>query len=82
MKTGMRRNTAVLSTLELTADWARWSADHVLGRQPRTTSKGKGGLPSCHPLGVDTGHPPTGSRRSPEGAHQVTTPVVLAQHGA
>jgi len=27
-------------------------------------------------------HPPTGSRRSPEGAHHVTTPVVLAQHGA
>jgi len=78
----MRRVTAVLSTLELTAGQAGWSADHVFDCQSQTTSKGEGGLPNCHPPGVDTGHPPTGSRRILEGAHQVTTPVVLAIHGA
>jgi len=78
----MRRVTAVLSTLELPEDRARWSADHDVGHQQQTASKGEGSLPSCHPPRVDTGHPSTGSHRSPEGAHQVTTPVVLAQHGA
>jgi len=45
----MRQVTAVLSTLELTADRAGWSADHVCGRQARTTSKGESSLPNCHP---------------------------------
>jgi len=62
----MRRVTAVLSTLELPANRARWSADHDVGRQQQTASKGKDSLPSCHPRGVDTGHSSTGLRRSPE----------------
>jgi len=78
----MRRVMAVLSTLELTADRAGWSTDHVFGCKPQITSKGEGDLSSRHRPRVDTGRPPTDSHRSPGGAHQVTTPVVWAPHGA
>jgi len=74
----MRQVTAVLSMLGLLADRARWSADHDTGREQQTPGEEEGSLPSCHPLGVDMGRPQTGSHRSPEGACQITTPVVLA----
>jgi len=77
----MRRGTAVLSTLELTADRARWFADHVCGHQTRTTRTGEGGLPNCHTPRVSMGHSQTGSCRSPESAYKITAPVVLALHG-
>jgi len=75
----MRRVTAVLPTLGLTADWAGWSADHDSGREQQTPGEEKGSLPSSHPSGVDMGRLQTGSRRSPEGARQITTPVVLVE---
>jgi len=78
----MLRVTAVLSTLRLSADQARWSTDHNFGRNQRTPRKEEGGLPSCHTPGASMGHSQTGSRRSPESAHQITAPVILAQHGA
>jgi len=78
----MRRVTAVLSTLGLTADWAGWFADHVCGLQTRMTRRKEGGLPDCHRLIASMGHSHTGSRRDPESAYQITAPVVLALHGA
>jgi len=74
----MRRVMAVLSTFGLPADRARWSADHDAGREQQTSGEEEGSLPSCHPSGVDMGCPQTGSRRSSEGARQITTLVVLA----
>jgi len=64
----MRRVTAILSTLRLTADRAGWSADHDFGRQQQTPEEEEGGLPSCHLTGVDMRRPQAGSRRGPEGA--------------
>jgi len=74
----MRRVAAVLPTLELTADRAGRSIGRVFGRQLQTTNQGEDSLPSRYPPGIDTEGTPTSSRRSPAGAHQVTTPVVLA----
>jgi len=44
----MRRVTAILSTLGLTADRAKWFADHVCGRYTRTTRWGEDSLPDCY----------------------------------
>jgi len=74
----MRRVTAVLSTLGLPANWARWFADHDISRQQQTPSEEESSLPNCHPPGVDMGCPQTGSHRSSEGARQITIPMVLA----
>jgi len=52
------------------------------GEYEQTPNKEEGSLPSCHPPGIDMGRPQTGSRSSPEGARQITTPLVLAKHGA
>jgi len=68
--------------LGLTADWARWFADHVCGCHARTTRRGEGGLPICHTPEASMGHSQTGSRKSPRSAYQITAPVVLALHGA
>jgi len=68
--------------LGLTADRTRWSADHNFGCKQQTPGEEEGGLPSCHSPGVDMGGPQAGPRRGPEGARQITTPVVLAQDGA
>jgi len=78
----MRLVTAVLSTLGLPADRAEWFADHVCGCHTRPTRWGEGGLPDCHMPEASMGHSQTGSRRSPESAHQITAPLVLALHGA
>jgi len=69
---------AVLSTLGLTEDRARWSADHGSSCKWQTPREEEGGLPDSHTPGVDMRHPPTGSHRIPKGARQITAPVVLA----
>jgi len=74
----MCRVSAILSTLELAAGRAGWSVDHDFGGKQQTPEEEEGGLPNCHSLGVDMGRPQIGSRSGPEGALQVTTPVVLA----
>jgi len=56
----MRRVTAVLSTLGLTADRAEWFANYVCGRHTRTTHWGEGGLPDGYTPEVSMEHSQTG----------------------